>query len=72
MRVGFAGLGRMGVPIARNLSKEGFDLPLWNRTQDKARVFYCSIGHELDDLKVPQVTEIIRRSSLWAAARTPE
>jgi type 1 glutamine amidotransferase len=30
-------------------------------------VFYCSIGHELNDLKQPQVTEIIRRGALWAS-----
>jgi len=30
-------------------------------------VFYCSIGHELADLKVPQVTEILRRGMRWAA-----
>lgn len=36
MRVGFAGLGRMGVPMARNLARAGFDLTLWNRTSAKA------------------------------------
>ena len=47
---------------------EGTVIPVvWKRRWDKGRVFYCSIGHELDDLKVPQVTEIIRRGALWAA-----
>ena len=41
---------------------EGTVIPFtWTRRRDKGRVFYCSIGHELDDLKVPQVTEMIRR-----------
>lgn len=47
---------------------EGTVIPVvWKRGWDKGRVFYCSIGHRLEDLKVPQVTEIIRRGALWAA-----
>lgn len=47
---------------------EGAVIPVvWKRRWDKGRVFYCSIGHTLDDLKVEQVTEIIRRGMLWAA-----
>lgn len=49
---------------------EGTVMPVvWTRRWDKGRVFYSSIGHELDDLKVPQVTEIMRRGCLWAAGR---
>ncbi|MGA7327923.1 MAG: NAD(P)-dependent oxidoreductase, partial [Rhodomicrobium sp.] len=36
MRVGFVGLGLMGLPMARNIMKAGFDLVVWNRTQEKA------------------------------------
>lgn len=36
MRVGFAGLGRMGAHMARNLARSGHDLTLWNRTPAKA------------------------------------
>lgn len=47
---------------------EGTVIPVvWKRRWDKGRVFYCSIGHTLGDLKVPQVTEIIRRGMVWAA-----
>ena len=47
---------------------EGARIPVvWTRRWDRGRVFYCSIGHELADLEVPQVTEIIRRGALWAA-----
>ena len=35
MRVGFVGLGRMGVGIARNILKAGFPLTVWNRTPEK-------------------------------------
>ena len=35
-RVGFIGLGIMGLGMARNLLKAGFDLTVWNRTTSKA------------------------------------
>ncbi|MGD9046654.1 MAG: NAD(P)-dependent oxidoreductase [Anaerolineae bacterium] len=35
-RVGFIGLGIMGLGMARNLLKAGFDLTVWNRTASKA------------------------------------
>jgi 3-hydroxyisobutyrate dehydrogenase-like beta-hydroxyacid dehydrogenase len=34
-RIGFAGVGRMGEPIARNLLRHGFSLTVWNRTPDR-------------------------------------
>ena len=47
---------------------EGATIPVvWTRRWDKRRVFYFSIGHTLDDLKVPQVTQRIRRGLIWAA-----
>jgi type 1 glutamine amidotransferase len=50
---------------------EGTTIPvIWKRRWDKGRVFYCSIGHTLDALKIPQVTEIIRRGIKWAADRS--
>ena len=48
---------------------EGTRIPVvWKRRWDRGRVFYCSIGHTIDDLRVPQVTEIMRRGMLWAAS----
>lgn len=44
MHVGFAGLGRMGVPMARNLAEAGTRLTLWNRTEGKARTLAQEIG----------------------------
>ena len=35
--VGFAGLGRMGAPMATNLAGAGFPLVLWNRTEARAK-----------------------------------
>ncbi len=36
-KVGFIGLGRMGLPIARNIQKSGFSLVVYNRTREKAQ-----------------------------------
>lgn len=36
LRVGFAGLGRMGSPMARNVLSAGFPLTVFNRTAEKA------------------------------------
>lgn len=42
--VGFIGLGRMGVPMARNLARAGFPLVLHNRTRAKAETLAGEIG----------------------------
>lgn len=47
MHVGFAGLGRMGVPMARNLARAGFDLSVWNRTQTTAQAVAKELGCRL-------------------------
>lgn len=48
---------------------EGTVVPvIWKRHWDKGRIFYCSIGHRLEDLKIPEVTEIVKRGIMWAAA----
>ena len=44
MRVGFCGLGRMGAHMARNLSRAGFDLTLWNRSAHKADALAAELG----------------------------
>ena len=50
---------------------EGTVVPVvWKRRWDKGKIFYCSIGHRLEDLKIPQVTKIIRRGALWASRST--
>lgn len=37
MTVGFAGIGRMGLPMARNLLAAGYPLLVWNRTAERCR-----------------------------------
>ncbi len=36
-RVGYIGLGIMGLPMAKNLLDAGFELTVWNRTESKAK-----------------------------------
>jgi 3-hydroxyisobutyrate dehydrogenase len=43
-RVGFAGLGAMGAPMARNLHKAGWLAAVWNRSADKARALGAELG----------------------------
>nr|WP_316563125.1 NAD(P)-binding domain-containing protein [Myxococcus sp. MxC21-1] len=36
MKVGFIGLGNMGLPMAGSLAAAGHELTVWNRTESKA------------------------------------
>jgi 3-hydroxyisobutyrate dehydrogenase len=44
MRVGVAGLGRMGAHMAANLGAAGHELTVWNRSPDKARDLAAATG----------------------------
>ncbi|GGH33042.1 3-hydroxyisobutyrate dehydrogenase [Cribrihabitans marinus] len=44
MRVGVAGLGRMGAHMARNLAAAGYELTVWNRSPDRARALADETG----------------------------
>ncbi len=48
-RVGVAGLGRMGTPMAANLIRAGFSVGLWNRSRDKAETLAASTGTKIHD-----------------------
>ena len=39
MKLGMAGLGRMGVPMAKNLINAGFDIQVWNRNPARSAYF---------------------------------
>lgn len=45
MRVGFVGLGEMGLPIAINLAKAGHEVMGWNRTASRAQALQRAGGH---------------------------
>ena len=44
MRVGFAGLGRMGRHMAANLAIAGHEVTVWNRSPEKAEGLDCAIA----------------------------
>lgn len=57
-KIGFIGLGNMGLPMAKNLEKAGFSLSVYNRTIEKA-----------DDFKAKStvfttVTELVKNSDV--------
>src|SRR3954469_16916763 len=55
-RVGFAGLGAMGAPMARNLHKAGLLTAVWNRSADKAH----ALGAELNIAAPASLEEFAR------------
>ncbi|WP_222596944.1 NAD(P)-dependent oxidoreductase [Chitinophaga pinensis] len=44
LKIGWAGLGHMGVPMVTNLVKAGFDVTVYNRTTDKAIALQEKLG----------------------------
>src|ERR1700761_9331769 len=44
MRVGFVGLGAMGVGMSRNLHRAGLLSAVWNRTREKATKLASELG----------------------------
>ena len=37
MRIGFLGLGNMGTPMALRLLAAGYELSVWNRTEERTK-----------------------------------
>src|SRR3954454_11996097 len=56
VRVAVLGTGIMGAPMARNLLKAGFQVRVWNRTPDKARVLAAE-GADLAETPADAVRE---------------
>ncbi|GAB4546919.1 MAG: ThuA domain-containing protein [Anaerolineae bacterium] len=47
---------------------EGTVMPVvWTRNWGQGRVFYCSLGHNVNDFDVPEAREIVLRGLLWAS-----
>jgi 3-hydroxyisobutyrate dehydrogenase len=44
MKIGFIGLGNMGIPMVKNLVKAGFEVSVYNRTKEKALALQSEIG----------------------------
>ncbi len=50
MRIGFIGLGNLGMTMAKRLLSEGVNLTVWNRTVEKARALNCPVAKSPADL----------------------
>ncbi len=49
---------------------EGCVMPVvWKRRWGRGRVFYCSIGHTVAELNIPEVRELMQRGMTWASRR---
>ncbi len=40
---------------------------VWTKTWGEGRVYYCSLGHAPDIVRMPETTTLIERGMLWAA-----
>jgi 3-hydroxyisobutyrate dehydrogenase len=49
-KIGWIGLGHMGLPMATNLKNAGFDIKVWNRTIEKAQKSGIPYTETLEDL----------------------
>ncbi len=59
MRVGFIGLGNMGLPIARNLLKAGHELTVYNRTRSKAEALVAAGAKVANSLTEASAAEVV-------------
>ena len=59
MRVGFIGLGNMGLPIARNLIKAGHELTVYNRTRSKAEALASAGTKVANSLAEAGMAEVV-------------
>ncbi len=59
LRVGFVGLGTMGLPMARNLAKKGFPLTVATRTFAKAQ----ALARELPGVRAVEAFDEVGRAS---------
>ncbi len=49
-------------------SNGSVDVPqIWTKRWGVGRVFYNALGHQADVVRIPQVSELMRRGFLWAA-----
>ncbi len=63
----------MPVADGPHVTNGPFDMPVvWTRMYGQGRVFYTSLGHTADVLRIPESAEICRRGLLWAARADDE
>jgi type 1 glutamine amidotransferase len=48
--------------------ENGVKMPVvWTKTYGSGKVFYCSLGHQANIVRMPQVLTIMQRGMVWAA-----
>jgi len=68
LRVGFIGLGTMGLPMARNLAKAGFPLTVTTRTLAKAE----ALAREISGVRAVQTPQEVGRESDVVVSSVPD
>lgn len=68
LRVGFIGLGTMGLPMARNLAKAGFPLTVSTRTFAKAE----ALAREVSGVRAVQTPQEVGRESDVVVSSVPD
>ena len=55
--------------LATTTFADGTVMPVvWTKNYGKGRVFYCSLGHQVNVIEPPEILAMITRGLLWAAA----
>jgi 3-hydroxyisobutyrate dehydrogenase len=68
LRVGFIGLGTMGLPMARNLAKAGFPLTVTTRTPAKAE----ALAREISGVRAVRTPQEVGRESDVVVSSVPD
>src|SRR5207302_1141072 len=68
LRVGFIGLGTMGLPMARNLAKAGFPLTVTTRTPAKAE----ALAREISGVRAVESAQEVGRESDVVVSSVPD
>jgi len=50
-KIGFIGMGLMGIPMSLRLVQAGFDVMVWNRNPDKTQAVVSAGAKQADSLK---------------------
>ncbi|MBI2611416.1 NAD(P)-dependent oxidoreductase [Candidatus Gottesmanbacteria bacterium] len=59
MKVGFIGLGLMGMPMSKNIIKAGFDLTVYNRTLSKSKQLQNSAKTAKSPQELAKIVDVI-------------
>jgi len=57
--VGFAGLGRMGLPMARNVRRAGFPLRVWNRTPSRCEPLVADGADAVEEPRALAAADVV-------------